>query len=520
MTSVSSEYSPQVLSQAGKGAGATGGPLLRGSPLIAPAPPFGLAFAGWQCMASMVDEVSPGIADVMRNAGLLVRAAIEEHADRIADVAAESLSDVAFSRHAAEVVRAELSSGLLPITKEFAARLVAESIEDLDDDERRFLQVGPAPTESFAHGVLPESLTSEGATGVGGPPTFVEAVAALVAGALRPDWSDPSGLLMDPLTEIPQWWVTAALELRDSLSAELSSVYCVAPVHKRGDKIEVQEITYTGRQITGLENPKVTGGAIVDKYGVDVKQERAPGFFETVDAELRNFCYVARITDKHANRAAREIGKLLQDRGDAIVAAVGTSIDLAKPAALAVAAAHGAPPQLIEPLLGLLSGMATGLVEKIRQALVRAFADVILAPWLLTHTVALPVVGSSRVKPVSIWLLESGGSEEWLLASAQRDANDPAQLYELTDNYAHHVGFNYRGRVQIGASRSLSEQSPAGLVAKVATERRPAVWVEPLREGAGFHALLPHSNPNGGMYVTAIRSEIRYTLPSESQTPP
>jgi hypothetical protein len=450
----------------------------------------------------------------MRNAALLVRAAMEEHCDAMAGAVAQSLGDVAFTGQAVEMATAELRGGLLPITKEVAANLVAESIAGLDDNEAAMLGVGPlwraeAPYD-VASAQEPERprRSAEPARS-----TLAEVAVRLAAQAVgaEPEWSDPSGLAFEPFTDIPQWWATAALELRGELSPGLTSVYCVTPVHRRGDQVLLEEITYTGREIKGLENPKVTGGAVTEQYGHDVDQVRVPGFFETVDRELRSFCYVPRISDEHANRAARRIGKALRMRGDAIVAAFEASAEAAKPAALAAAATHGVPPELIEPLTGLLIGMATGLIEKVRQSLERAFADVILTPWLLTHTVALPAIGAARVKPLSVWLLESAGDSRWWLTSSERDQRDPSKVVRMRDDYQHHVRFNYRGRLQFGASRSPALPCPADLAVKVAAQGRPAVWVEPLTEPAGFRALLPHSAPRGGMYVTAIRSELRHT---------
>lgn len=133
---------------------------------------------------------------------------------------------------------------------------------------------------------------------------------------------------------------------------------------------------------------------------------------------------------------------------------------------------------------------------------------------LLTHTVALPAVGAARVKPLSVWLLErASAGQQWWLISAERDLDGPARLQRLASAYLHHLRFNYRGRAQVGASQPPARPSPAGLAAAVAEQQRPAVWVEPLRDPAGFRALLPHRGPDCGIYVAAI-SDIRYTVPA------
>ena len=494
---------------------AVGVPLSRVEPPAPSEPPFALPFAGWLHLADIVGDVSAGIADIMRNAALLARAAMEEHTDQISQVIAEALDPSIFGRSAADVVTAELHEGLLPVSKDLCASLVAEAIEGLDDDESGLLGVGRAGEPRTAERRAP-------AAEEGGParPRLVEGVVRLAAratGVAQPEWSDPTGLLTDPFTEIPQWWATAALELRELLGPGLSSVFCVTPVHRRGDRVLMQEITYAGREIKGLENDKVTPGAIVDVYGEDVDHDRANGFFETVDKELKNFSYVARITDEHSSRAARRLGKALQKSRPAISKAIEAAAAAAEVAGLAAAQAHGVPPELIEPLFSLLADMVTGLLEAVQQILERALADVVLTPWLLTHTVALPGLGSARVRPLSIWLLQSAGQQNWSLASAELDPFDPSRVVRLRDDYVHHVKFNSCGRVQVGASRRPSWPCPAALAGIVARERRPAVWAEPLAESAGFRVILPQAAPRGGMYLTAIRSELRYTLPETAR---
>lgn len=478
--------------------------------------PLAEPLAGWMTLAECASALEPGIGDVMRSAGLLARAAIEDQAPelslKLTDILTDSYEAEGLARPvvAAEVYRV-LEARRLALTPELAARNLADSVDELGNGERNMLDrlsqaAGSLPDVTalqptgLYNGVSDAALQSAGAF-----------LASEVAGVQAPQPGDSPERFYFGRSGV-RWWLTASLELPESIGGQ-HPVRCMRPQARRhGDRVDVVESTYLNFDVDdALVARRVRAGEIPGTYRSTHHEDEVDIFADIVRRPLDYRSYVCRALIEPDSRASRSISRIITGHKQEISDAIDSA---AQAATAAVAAIHPAA-VLAMPLMQLLTGLFTPIVEHLVSALAMRTGPRTLPAWLISHT----VIWANDTMPLSLFLLRcpdeprrqmrlhairgvtgSGGTS---VSAAYGDL--PKDLY-------------FHGRLMWGASRPDPARPglPDDLWSVVDTvqpgtpTRHPVIWTQPEFDRRGFRVLVPQC-ANDARYVAALRADIRFT---------
>ena len=479
------------------------------------------------CLAECASDLAPGIGDVMRSAGLLVRAAIESQAPvlgrlltdilagpegRLAATGAGETRD--FSRPVvAATVYQLLESARLALSPELAARNLADSIDELDTDERDLLSQFGAPGAG-------EFPAFTGLT-VGGGYRDITGQMLLSAGsrlASEAAGVPPPGPGDDPDRFYfgkagARWWFTASLELPQSIGGQ-HPVHCMRPQHNRwgGDRIQVTESTYQNLDVNdALQSRKVGAGEVRNGYRVTLRDDEADKFADNMSKPVDYRSYVCRALIEPDARTIRSIGKIVASHQQEISGVVTAAVQnaLAVISTLHPAAIIAAPlTQLLEPLLGPVT-------NHLVRALAARTGPRNLPTWLISHT----VVWANPTAPLSVFLLRCPDEDPRRMRLHGISGTSVSGGTQISAAYPDLPKLLYnQGRLMWGASRpnpSLPGM-PADLWSVVDGKDRPdglgepVIWTQPEFDSRGFRVLVPQ-RCGKARYVTALRADIRFT---------
>ena len=270
--------------------------------------PLAEPLVGWMCLAECASDLAPGIGDVMRSAGLLVRTLIEWQAPdlgrQLTDILAGPEGRLVstgvdetqgLSRPVvAATINHMLESTRLALSPALAARNLADSIHELDTDERELLsQLSDAAEGDFPaitgltdgggyDGITNQMLVSAGSR-----------LASEAAGVPLPgSGDDQDGFYFGKAGS--RWWLTASLELPRSIGGQ-HPVHCVRPKHSCfGDRIQVTQSTYQNLDVDGLQLGRVSAGEIRNGYRGTLTNDEADKFSDNVSIPIDYRSYVCR----------------------------------------------------------------------------------------------------------------------------------------------------------------------------------------------------------------------------------
>jgi len=488
--------------------------------------PLAEPFAGWMCLADCASDIAPGIGDVMRSAGLLARAAIEAQAPdlsrELTEVLAGPRDEWAYvkadeaERLARPVVAATvhqmLEAGRLPLSVPVAARNLADSVRELDADERGLLgELGGVAASEFP---AITSLTSAGGYRDLTGQMLLSAgsrLASEAAGVAPPrPGTDPDGFFFAKAGA--RWWLTASLELPDSMSGQ-HPVHCVRPEHRMaGDRIQITESTYQNLDVDdALLCRGVRAGEISSGYRGTLRDDEADMFADVVTAPMDYRSYVCRALIEPDSRAVRSVSRIVASHRQQISGLVDSA---AQVAVAAISAAHPAA-VLAAPLVQLLANLVGPITEHLVSALAQRTGPRSLPAWLISHT----VVWANASTPLSVFLLRCPDEEvRRMRLHGIRAATGSGQT-QISADYRDlpKVLYNH-GRLMWGASRPDPALAgmPADLWSVVDGQGRPGghgepvIWTQPEFDSRGFRVLVPQQGGNA-RYVTALRADIRFT---------
>lgn len=515
-------------SGAAAGSGAGSGWLEENFPVEEPeGPPRPLAepFAGWMSLAECASEVAPGVGDVMRSAGLLAQSAIESQADNLG----YALTEILAGRHTiaepaeaaeqsamarpvvAETVHRLVTAGRLPLSPRLAAENLANSVSDLDQAERGLFdqlvrRTGSEPRTGTDEG---EPADYDGLTGQMLLTTGAQ-LASIAAGVQPPQLgSDPDGYYFGKPSV--RWWLTASLELPESIVGS-HPVHCLQPQHGwTGDRIRIIESTFNNLDVDdALQQGSVKAGEIRSGYRDTLRDDEVIEFADIVKRPLDQRSYVCRAIIEPDSRALRSIGRIVASHREEII----SMADAAAQAAATVISAHPAG-TLAAPLIQLLAGLPGAITAHLTSALGRVVEPRSLPAWVISHT----VVWTDPTSPLSVFLLKCPDEEVRRMRlhgiTGQADPG-PTQISADYRNQPKAL-YNY-GRLMWGASRPdvTKPGMPADLWSVVDGAGRPrgqgqpVIWTQPEYDRRGFRVLVPQQRDKA-RYVTALRADIRFT---------
>jgi hypothetical protein len=462
-----------------------------------PRSPATESLAGWMCLAESAADVSPGIGDVMRSACQLVRSAIDNQADNLAEelmriMAATDEGPGISRRVLAATVREMLEADLTPLSPATAAYQFQQSIDELDDNDRALLrEFGGAP-EGAGDSITSQMIIAAGAR-----------IASEAAGVLAPrPGQGPDDYYFGGADA--RWFFTASLELPGMIGDRRPMCY-FRPRHPLvGDKICITESTFNNRDIDNwpLRSHKGKPGEVDGAYRATLNDDEVIEFANILPNELRQGSYVCRAVIEPDSRAVRTVGRIVSDHRGEITSVADAAVQAAKNMILAVHPAGA----LALPLADLLAGLGGNICEHLVNALGRLIEPRSLPAWLISHTVVW-----ADASPLSVFLIRCPDEPRSFSLHGIKQQSDgggtqiSADYRNLDKNL-----YNY-GRLMWGASRPnvMLPGVPDDLWSLVDEVRQPVIWTNPEFDRRGFRVLVPQQHEKA-RYVTALRADIRF----------
>lgn len=304
----------------------------------------------------------------------------------------------------------------------------------------------------------------------------------------------------------PSWWLTASLELPDSL-AGLQPVRCLRPQHSTlGDKVRVTESTVNNVDVDDalVTRDRVRSGIISDGYRATLNADYVSEFANVVGRPADQRSYVCRAMIEPDCRALRTIGRAVAAHNERIKTVANGVAD----AALQGILTAGPAGPVAAPLARLLQGLPGILTARLVDALTRVLEPRSMPAWVISHT----VIWAGRW-PLSIFLVQRRDEE---LRRTRLHGLTGGEIDGLPEISADYQGrpkrlYNY-GRLMWGESRAYAtpDPMPGRLWSVVAAQSQPVVWTSPELDNRGFRLLVPQKSDNAS-YVTALRADIRRT---------
>jgi hypothetical protein len=446
-------------------------------------PPSAMPFVGWNALAEMIEEASPGIAQLMYGAALLMQAAIEDTYPLIWDRTVSWLEDSGVSRSRLDDLHGFLFANRLPMTVDDLARDISDIFAEMSESDKSIVQ---RDTVSSVEGAAMAA--------------FIEAQPSLAA-----QYQHALELLNANPREpgAPRWWVTCSLEMPDVLGPGRESIYCSRPRH-RSDRVSVSERTYLGDLDRSLEQVGVMRGFVdPGRWRPTINEERVDGYWAHI-ARVNSFGFSLHVDVGWRRKFFDRISIAMEENRPLIDQSIRIALDTASTAAAAALAAVAGPVSFVAlPAMQIAASFARAFVDRLQVWLTRTLGDSTLTTWVIYQTVIIDDLGV----PLTTFVL---ARPDGTLANLHQAVDMGTGSVGASKRYLNEPEFHRNARFMVGESAPPRDSFDDGLwdVAALSSPAVPISWTTATTDNGGFRLILPHTSAEcGAKYASAVRAE-------------